>query len=284
MSVSNKFLDFLLLIRFWAPTGYILLFLPCAIGLGLYSNIYESYGLIVLFFMGSMIMRSAGCIINDIWDRDIDKNVARTKLRPIASGAISIKEALIFCCVLSLFGLIILLQLSKNAILIGLFSSILVVIYPLMKRITFWPQFFLGITFNIGLLIAVAHLKYTITIPAIITYLGLIFWTLYYDTIYAFMDLEDDKKTGVKSLAIFIEGDCHKLWLVFFAVTALILVMIGLWMTDHNIKIIALATIISIVVIMWQIITLKINLPLNCLIRFKSNNYLGIIWAMASII
>jgi len=283
-NVSNKILSLISLIRLLNPTGYILLFIPCVIGTGLYENITSHYNLIILFLLGSIIMRSAGCIINDIFDKDIDKNIERTKNRPLANGDLSITEALVLFITLNIIGLIVLLQLSIEAIVFGVIAAFLFVIYPLMKRITFWPQLFLGITYNTGILIAALNIKHEITITSIIAYIGCVFWTLYYDTIYAFMDLRDDKKIGVKSLAVFLEKRNYKLWLSIFAILALSLIISSLYISNHNIYSLIIATLLSLSLIMWQITTLKINLPSNCLLRFKSNNYLGIIWAFTSVI
>ncbi len=284
LPLSNKFFSILTLIRFQNPTGTILLFIPCAIGTGLYGSVYKDYKLLLLFFLGSFIMRSAGCVINDIFDRNIDKNVERTKNRPIASGKITVTEAIIVFIMLSFFGLLILFQLAIGAIYLGLIAAILLVLYPLMKRITFWPQLFLGITYNIGVPIAAYSVDHNLSACTLISYIGCIFWTLYYDTIYAFMDLKDDKKIGVKSLARFLEDRNYKLWLSCFAMLALILISISLLLTNHNKTLVAVSFLTSLAIIMWQIAHLKINLSSNCLIIFKSNNYLGIIWALTSLI
>lgn len=283
-NLSNKFSQFLLLIRFWNPTGYILLFLPCALGVGLYGDIYHDYKLVALFFVGSLVMRSAGCIANDFWDRDIDGKVERTKNRPIASGKVSVREASVYFTILCMIGLVILTQLSMEAIVVGLLAAMMMVAYPLMKRITFWPQLFLGFTFNIGLLIAVANQIHEITLASVLVYIGGVFWTLYYDTIYAFMDIKDDKKIGLKSTAIFLEDRDHSIYLAFFAGMAVFFTMNGLMMAGHNIAILFFGLVASILLIMWQITTLKINLPENCLLRFKSNKYLGIIWVVTALI
>lgn len=281
---SNKFSQFLSLIRFWNPTGFLLLFIPCALGVGLYGDIYHDYKFIILFFIGSFVMRSAGCIANDFWDRDFDSKVTRTKNRPIASGEISVREAAFYFIVLCLIGLIILVQLSVEAIAVGLLAAVMMIVYPLMKRITFWPQLFLGFTFNIGILIAVANQVHAITPAALLTYIGGVFWTLYYDTIYAFMDVKDDKKIGLKSTAIYLEKRDHFLYLAFFSGMAVFFVMNGLMIAGHDIAILFFGLAASILLIMWQITTLKINLPENCLLRFKSNNYLGIIWIVTALI
>lgn len=282
--LSNKFSQFLSLIRFWNSTGYILLFIPCALGVGLYGDIYHDYKLLILFFIGSVVMRSAGCIVNDFWDREIDNKVERTKNRPITSGKVSVREASIYFLFLCAIGLVILVQLSYEAIFVGFFAAIMMVAYPLMKRVTFWPQLFLGFTYNLGVLIAVAHQVHEITTAGIVTYIGGIFWTLYYDTIYAFMDIKDDKKVGVKSTSIYLDNRDYALYLSIFAGFAVFFVMNGLMMAGHNMAILFFGLTASILLIMWQITTLKINLPENCLIRFKSNNYLGIIWVVTALI
>jgi 4-hydroxybenzoate polyprenyltransferase len=283
-NLSNKFLTYLSLIRFWNPTGYILLFLPCAIGVGLSGTIIDYYELLILFFVGSIVMRSAGCVINDLFDKEIDKKIARTKDRPIAAEKISIRSSLALFICLNIIGLIILFQLSIEARIFGFIAAFLFIIYPLMKRITFWPQLFLGFTYSIGVIIASVHIKNQVTFEALMAYVGCIFWTLYYDTIYAFMDLEDDKKIGVKSLARFLEKKNYKIWLSGFALTALFFIMLGFLLTKHNVSLVIISTLASLAIIMWQITTLQINLSSNCLIRFKSNNYLGIIWALTGLI
>lgn len=284
MILSNKFSQFLLLTRLLNPTGFMLLFIPCAIGVGIHSNIWDEYRLILLFFAGSIIMRSAGCIMNDLWDRKIDKKVERTKQRPIASGQISLQEAILLFGILSLLGLLILLQLSFNAILTGICVFPLVILYPLMKRITFWPQIFLGIAFNSGILIASMHIIGEIDLPSIIAYFGCVIWSVYYDSIYAFMDIKDDKKIGVKSSAIFLERRNYKLWLIGMALICIFMVNLSLYLSGHSSQVIITCVIISTFFMMWQIATLQINLSSNCLIRFKSNTYLGIIWAITSLI
>jgi 4-hydroxybenzoate polyprenyltransferase len=261
-----------------------LLFLPCAIGVGIHGNIYEEYRLILLFFLGSVIMRSAGCIMNDFWDRNIDRKVERTKKRPLASNQITPLEALLLFITLSIFGLLILLQLSYKAILLGISVFPLIILYPLMKRITFWPQIFLGITFNSGILIAGMHIIGKITYVTIVAYLGCVIWTIYYDTIYAFMDTKDDKRIGVKSSAIFLEKKNYKSWLLSMGLSGVFLVNFALYLSDQSIHILLLCFLASITLVMWQITTLKINLTSNCFIRFKSNTYLGIIWAMSFLI
>jgi 4-hydroxybenzoate polyprenyltransferase len=204
------------LLRLNKPTGIFLLFFPCAFATILFASKSSDLWLLCLFAIGSLIMRSSGCIINDIIDKDLDIKVARTKTRAIASSAISVQNALVILGILLLAGLWTLLQLPLLAIKIGLFSSPLIVIYPLCKRFSYFPQVILGLIFNIGALIAAATLQKAITMEALWLYLGCVFWTIGYDTVYGFMDIVDDKKIGIKSLAIKLEHRAYKLWLACF--------------------------------------------------------------------
>ena len=200
----NKLKEFIYLGRFNSPTGALLLAYPCLWGIALSKpSIIDLIIYTFIFLLGSFCMRAAGCAWNDIVDREIDKQVSRTKNRPIASGKISIKEGLIFILFNCLLGLVILFSLPFNAILIALFSILLVIIYPLTKRITYFPQIWLGITFNIGLLIGFTALN--VNFPQIyiyLMYLGAIFWTVAYDTIYAIQDYKDDLKLNIKSTTV----------------------------------------------------------------------------------
>lgn len=276
-------LDLMRIDKLSRHTGYMLIFLPCAIGTGLYGNFVNNYKALILFFIGSFVMRSAGCIINDILDRNIDKHVVRTKTRPLADGRITVLQGLVIFCVLSLIGLGILVQFSQEAIVVGLISMLLLLTYPLAKHITFWPQLYLGFAFNIGILVAVMEAKGYITTASVLLYVGGIFWTLYYDTLYAFADLECDKKIGVKSLARFLEKKNYKLWLGIFAILANIIVTHALISTKHNLILAISSFVLVLCIISWQIFTLDIHKVQNCLDRFKYNNYIGIIWAVASL-
>jgi len=197
----EKFQIFIQLTRLNKPIGILLLFWPCAWGLTLgyyFSNetaLYFKY--IILFFLGSVLMRGAGCIFNDIVDRDFDKKVRRTKERPIASGKISIVGALIYLILLCLIALLILLQFNLLTILLGMSSMVLAFCYPFLKRITYWPQLFLGLTFNWGIIMGWSSMLNNISIEPIILYLAAIFWTLGYDTIYGLQDMYDDEIIGV---------------------------------------------------------------------------------------
>ena len=203
MSHISTFLE---LTRLKKPIGFMLLFWPCAWGLTIaydFQNGIEQYvNYILLFFLGSVLMRSAGCIVNDIADRNIDKNVERTKTRPIASGKISIKLASLYTIFLCSLAFLVLINFNLLTIMLAMASMPFAFTYPLMKRFTYWPQLFLGITFNYGLLLGWTSIYESLSLAPFIFYIGAIFWTLGYDTIYGFQDIEDDEIIGVKSTSI----------------------------------------------------------------------------------
>ena len=204
--MSEKVKIFIELTRLNKPIGFMLLFWPCVWGLtisydfSLSLNTYFIYAF--LFFSGSVLMRSAGCIVNDISDRKIDKLVERTKNRPIASEKISVFNAAIYAAILCLLAFLVLINFNKFTIYMALLSMPLAFTYPLMKRFTYWPQLFLGITFNYGLVLAWISIQNEVSIVPIIFYLGATFWTLGYDTIYGYQDINDDEIIGVKSTSI----------------------------------------------------------------------------------
>ena len=203
MNQLNLFVE---LTRLKKPIGYMLLFWPCSWGLTIAydfsSDLKIYFFYLLLFFLGSVLMRSAGCIVNDVLDRKFDKKVFRTKDRPIASGKISVKRALLYSVILCLIAFLVLINFNLFTIILALASMPLAFTYPLMKRFTYWPQLFLGITFNYGLLLGWTSINGQISIIPIIFYLAAIFWTLGYDTIYGFQDIEDDEIIGVKSTSI----------------------------------------------------------------------------------
>ena len=223
-------------------------------------------------------MRSAGCIINDFFDKDLDKHVSRTSQRPLASGAISSFEAFIIFSILNLIGLAILLSLNSLAIVIGLISFVLFIFYPLMKRITYWPQLFLGITFNIGCLIGYAAIENQLNFQIIILYLSGIFWTLGYDTIYAHQDREDDLNIGIKSTAILFGNNTKQWIIIFYSLMVLCLILFGLFQ-DQNIYYFILLIFVS-THLSYQIKRLDIENKDKCLSIFKSNQYLGLMVAL----
>ena len=271
---------FIELTRLSKPIGFMLLFWPCIWGLTLSYNfdlsldIFISYGL--LFFSGSVLMRSAGCIVNDITDKNFDKLVERTKNRPIASGKISTKLGIIYSAVLCFIAFLVLINFNKFTILMALISMPLAFTYPLMKRFTYWPQLFLGITFNYGLVLAWISINNDISLIPIMLYLGAIFWTLGYDTIYGYQDIKDDEIIGVKSTSIKFKNNPKKFILVCYLIFIASLIFTGILMKFNLIYFLFL--IIPIFqLIFYQIYKLNVNDANNCLTKFKSNNFLGLI-------
>ena len=214
----NQVKLFIELTRLTKPIGFMLLFWPCAWGLTLaydFSNsLNEYFFYLILFFLGSVLMRSAGCIVNDILDKEFDAKVFRTKNRPIASGKISIKLGLFYAAILCLLAFLVLINFNFFTILLALGSMPLAFTYPLMKRFTYWPQLFLGVTFNYGLILGWTAVKGDLEIVPILFYVGAIFWTLGYDTIYGFQDIQDDEIIGLKSTAIKFKGNAKKFLLI----------------------------------------------------------------------
>lgn len=266
--------------RAGSPTGYLLVFFPVCYGLILASpTITDLTKLLPLFFIGSFITRSAGCIINDIFDRDFDQQVARTKNRPLANGVVSLKEAIILLLLLLVCSVLILLTLNQTAIYLGCVAFIMILLYPLMKRFTNLPQLFLGLTFNFGSLISYAAVTGYISIETIIMYLACCSWTIGYDTIYGFMDYEDDKKIGIKSLSLLIEQRNYKFYFLVFYLGFIGLFILATILANHYVN--YLLVIFAAILLFWQILTLKIDNSQNCLVRFKNNNYVGLIFFLA---
>ncbi len=271
---------FLELTRLKKPIGYMLLFWPCAWGLTIafdFQNNIDQYIIyIFLFFLGSVLMRSAGCIVNDIVDRDFDKKVKRTKNRPIASGKISIKLALIYSLILCLFAFLILINFNFLTIVLAICSMPLAFSYPLMKRYTYWPQLFLGITFNYGLILGWTSVNENLNIIPVIFYIGAIFWTLGYDTIYGFQDIKDDEIIGVKSTSIKFKNNPILFLFICYAIFTISILTLGLKMNFNNLFFIFFI-LPFIHLFFFQIKRLKIEDSLNCLKTFKSNNFLGLL-------
>ena len=271
---------FIELTRLKKPIGFLLLFWPCAWGLTLANDFsndnYQFFKYFILFLMGAILMRSAGCIVNDILDRKIDIMVERTKNRPIASGQISIRLSLVLVLLLCLTAFIILIQFNLTTIILGLASMPFAFTYPLMKRFTYWPQLFLGVTFNYGLIMAWVSITNELNIYPIIFYIGAIFWTLGYDTIYGFQDIKDDEIIGVKSTSIKFKKN-PKIFLIicylFFYISLLIL---GILMS-YGLSYFLFSILIFLHLIFYQIRSLKIMEPMICFKIFKSNNFLGLL-------
>ena len=271
---------FIQLTRLDKPIGFMLLFWPCLWGLTIAydfeSNLNKYFFYLFLFFLGSLLMRSAGCIVNDIADRNFDKKVERTKNRPIASGKISIFLATFYALILCFLALLVLLNFNSITIFLAILSMPLAFSYPLMKRFTYWPQLFLGITFNYGLLLAWTSIHRSIGLEPILLYFGAIFWTLGYDTIYGYQDIKDDEIIGVKSTSIKFKDNPKKILYLFYLTTFLSLITMGYLMKFSYIYFIFLI-IPFLHFFIYQIGKLDIKNPINCLKLFKSNNFLGLI-------
>ena len=276
--MSEKLQIFLDLTRLKRPIGYMLLFWPCAWGLTAGFNFLESkkifFFYIILFLLGSILMRSAGCIVNDIIDRNYDKKVQRTKNRPLASGKVSVKTALIYATALCLLAFLVLINFNYVDNFFSFDFYAFSIHLPIMKRYTYWPQLFLGVTFNYGLILGWVSVNNTIDLAPIILYIGAIFWTLGYDTIYGFQDINDDEIIGLKSTSIKFKKNpiifLNLCYLIFF----LSLMFTGFIMEFNKIYFILL---IIIFTHLFYIQLKKINFKSSesCLNIFKSNNLLG---------
>ena len=277
MNQLNLFVE---LTRLKKPIGYMLLFWPCSWGLTLgydFSsslNIYFFY--LLLFFLGSVLMRSAGCIVNDILDRKFDKKVFRTKDRPIASGKISVKLGIFYSGLLCFVAFLVLINFNSFTILIALASMPLAFSYPLMKRYTYWPQLFLGITFNYGLILGWTSINNEINFIPLIFYFGAIFWTLGYDTIYGFQDIKDDEIIGIKSTSIKFKSNPIIFLYLCYTIFLSSLILVGFLGEFSKLYFVSLI-IIFLQMYYFQLKKFKQNSPSACLEIFKSNNFLGIL-------
>ena len=273
-----RFHPYVKLARLDRPIGTWLLLFPCWWSIALASGgmPYMSAGqwcLMLKFAAGAVLMRGAGCVVNDLWDRDLDGQVERTKTRPLPSGEISVRQALCFLAVLLGLSLLILLSLNVTCIILGVLSLLLVTTYPLMKRITWWPQFFLGLTFNWGALMGWAAVKDRLELPAFYLYLAGIFWTLAYDTIYAHQDKEDDATVGIRSTALlwgdqsgWFVGICLLLCIFFLAI-------IKFFAAYSPFTVLLLMPVIGHAI--WQLLHWDMKNPDSCLEIFKSNAFFG---------
>ena len=275
------------LTRLKRPIGYMLLFWPCAWGLTIafdFSKNIEIYLFyLVLFLLGSILMRSAGCIVNDIVDRKFDRRVARTKNRPIASGKISVNLGLLYTLILCITAFLVLLNFNYLTIIVALGSMPLAFTYPLMKRYTYWPQLFLGITFNYGLILGWLSVTNEISIIPILFYLGAIFWTLGYDTIYGFQDIKDDEIIGLKSTSIKFKQNPIIFLILCYFIFILTLLIVGYLMNFNKISLIIYFLVVY-QIFFNQIKKLNIKDPTSCLKIFKSNNLLGLLVLIGLII
>ena len=275
MKQLNLFLE---LTRLKRPIGYMLLFWPCAWGLTVAydfeQDLIKYFFYLVLFFLGAVLMRSAGCIINDIADKDFDKKVTRTKNRPIASGEVSVKVGFVYSVILCILAFLISINFNMFTIILALGSMPLAFTYPLMKRFTYWPQLFLGVTFNYGLILGWTSIFGEINLVPIIFYIGAIFWTLGYDTVYGFQDIKDDEIIGLKSTSIKFKKNPLIFLTISYLVFFISLILTGLKMDLNKFYFIFLL-IIFYQLFFLQLKKLDIKDTLNCLNIFKSNNILG---------
>ena len=276
----NQIYLFIELTRLKKPIGFMLLFWPCAWGLTIACDFTKEkisfIFYLLLFFLGAILMRSAGCIINDIADRNFDNKVERTKDRPIASGKVSIFLGFFYSGILCLVALMVLLQFNKFTILLAMGSMPLAFTYPLMKRFTYWPQLFLGITFNYGLILGWTAIKEQIDIIPIIFYFGAIFWTLGYDTIYGYQDIKDDEIIGLKSTSIKFKNNP-----VMFVTLCYFVFLISLLITGTLLELNNFFYLVFVLILLhmtfFQLKKIKTGDSAQCLKIFKSNNLLGLL-------
>ena len=275
MNQLNLFIE---LTRLKKPIGFMLLFWPCAWGLTIAydfsTNLKNYFFYLLLFFFGAVLMRSAGCIVNDILDKEFDKKVIRTKDRPIASEKISVKLGIAYALILCFCALLILLNFNTITIILAIGSMPLAFTYPLMKRFTYWPQLFLGITFNYGLLLGWTSINESLNIIPTLFYIGAIFWTLGYDTIYGFQDIKDDEIIGLKSTSIKFKKKPFIFLLACYVILFSMIIALGI-LEKFNIFYYAFSLIIGYHLFLYQLKSVNLDNPMNCLKVFKSNNLLG---------
>ena len=270
---------FIDLTRLNKPIGFMLLFWPCSWGLAYAYSFNQDLNILLyylsLFFLGSVLMRSAGCIFNDIVDKDFDKKVKRTKKRPIASGKITVKKSLIYTLILCLLAFLVLIQFNKLTICLGVGSMLLAFSYPYMKRITYWPQLFLGLTFNWGVIMAWAATNNAISFEIIVLYISAIFWTLGYDSIYGVQDMADDEIIGLKSTAIKFKKNIKLFVSMNYLLTSTILIY--LFKDSLQFNIFTAILIIFFLSLLYQIKKFNIHNPKSCLETFRFNNMSGLV-------
>lgn len=278
---------YLQLMRLDRPIGAWLLFWPCLFGLALgalgqrrgFLGQVGDWRLLALFAVGTVVMRGAGCTYNDIVDRDIDARVARTSGRPIPSGAVSLRAAWLFLTAQCTIGLVILLCLNCFSVALGAASLILIALYPFMKRVTWWPQAWLGLTFNWGALLGFAAMTGGLAARTFMLYAACFFWTLGYDTIYALQDVEDDALIGVKSTARLF-GDSSRIWIAaFYAATFILLVATSYWATHYWMT--AALLLPTGAHLAWQVARLDLAKPQTSLKLFRSNRDAGALMGAA---
>ncbi|MGV3491861.1 MAG: 4-hydroxybenzoate octaprenyltransferase [Devosia sp.] len=271
------------LARWDRPTPLLLLFWPCAFGLALATVAFpeRGYDLIafLLFLFGAAVMRGAGCTLNDIVDADIDMKVARTRSRPIPSGQVSKREAALFLGIQLLVGFVVLVQFNWTTMLLGVSSLVLVAIYPFMKRVTWWPQLFLGLAFNWGALLGWSSQTGSLALPPLLLYAGAILWTIGYDTIYAMQDTEDDALIGVKSTARLFGRRGRLMVALFYAATLALWVWAGLSAGAGTVFLVLM--LVPAGLFAWQVRTLDPHDATNAMVRFRANHWVGVALTVA---
>ncbi len=274
----NHLKIFIHLTRLNKPIGFMLLFWPCSWGLAYAYNSDQNTDLfiyyMILFFSGSVLMRSAGCIFNDIVDKDYDQKVLRTKNRPIAAGKISVTKSFIYVLFLCLFSFLILIQFNFLTIFLGVGSMLFAFSYPFMKRITYWPQLFLGLTFNWGIILAWTSIQDNISLEICLLYISAIFWTLGYDTIYGAQDMSDDEIIGLKSTTIKFKNNI-KLF-VFTSYALSFSIIIFLFKNSISFNFISLMLLLFLISLIYQVLNFDKRNPESCLKMFKMNNFTGL--------
>jgi 4-hydroxybenzoate polyprenyltransferase len=272
-----------LLMRADRPIGSWLLFLPGLWGIALQATGWgQGVWLTLLFLIGAVVMRGAGCVVNDLWDREIDRQVERTRGRPLASGAVSPRQAVAFLALLCVIGLTILLQLNATAIWLGVLSLLPILLYPLAKRVTDYPQLVLGFTFGWGALMGPVAASGTLSLAMLVLYAATIFWILGYDTIYAHQDREDDAMVGIRSTALKFGARTRPFLAGCYAMVLLLLALTG-WVSGLN-SWFYLALGMPAALLAYQVLDLDIHNPGHCLTLFKLNREVGLLAALAIVI
>ena len=279
----NQLKIFIELSRLNKPIGFMLLFWPCSWGLAYAYYFNQNLNLfvyyLILFFLGSLLMRSAGCIFNDIVDKDFDNKVQRTKKRPIASGKITVKQSLLYVFILCFLAFLILIQFNNLTIMLGMGSMILAFAYPFMKRITYWPQLFLGLTFNWGLIMAWTSITNELNVEIVILYISAIFWTLGYDTIYGVQDMSDDEIIGLKSTSIKFKKNIKTFVTTSYLITLFTLIFV--FKDFLAVNIFSFLILMFFLSLLFQIMKFKKSNSKSCLEAFKFNNVSGFILFLA---
>ena len=275
----NQLKIFIELSRLNKPIGFMLLFWPCSWGLAYAYYFNQNLNLfvyyLILFFLGSLLMRSAGCIFNDIVDKDFDNKVQRTKKRPIASGKITVKQSLFYVFILCFLAFLILIQFNNLTIMLGMGSMILAFAYPFMKRITYWPQLFLGLTFNWGLIMAWTSITNELNVEIVILYISAIFWTLGYDTIYGAQDISDDEIIGLKSTSIKFKENINLFVTLMYLISTLLIFYLFKDKIGYNFFSLLLS--LFAISLFYQILSFDKKKKESCLKMFKANNLSGLI-------